>query len=113
MILMLILLFVIIGIFNSLAFDRIIEYQYERYHDEWKMDGKPRGMFFNPVGGSVLGFWVVSFRLGVFTFKQLPSWAEDDLEAISLFSKFKFWNKITMYYLVLFFPLLILSKILF
>jgi hypothetical protein len=103
---LLLLLFFVIWLFNSMAFDRLIEYQYQNYHEEWLSDGKPRGMFYKPKGSSVLTFWLKSFTLH----KKTPYWASDDDNAIALHNRLVFWQKVVKWYFIGFIPALILLK---
>lgn len=91
---------------NSYTFDRVIRYQFENHFDAWSSDGKPRGMFFNPKGSSTLAFWKASFIIS----KAMPEWIVEDSNAITEYKKYIFWGKVTKWYLILFFPLLILGK---
>lgn len=106
MVIILILVFIVIWLFSSIAFDEFIEYQHDKYKKYWVIDGRPRGMFFNPKGSSVISFWSVSLCMT----NKLPYWAENDDIAISLYNKLMIWKKISLYYLIAFFPLLILGK---
>jgi len=106
MVFLLILIFIFIWVFSSLSFDRVIEYQYENYREQWIMDGKPRGMFFHPKGSSYFSFWLTCFTLH----KDLPDWVKNDNNAIAIYKKLKFWNKATKYYLITLFPTLILIQ---
>lgn len=99
MIFLLLALFVPIWLFGSLAVDRVIKYQYTHYYAEWKNGGKPRGMFFNPKGSSHFVKWWSS---------EVPNWMADDTEALSLHKKAELWMKITKYYIIAFFPILLL-----
>lgn len=105
-ILILISTFVVIWLANSITFDGIIRYQFEEHYDEWVEDGKPRGMFFNPKGSSTLAFWKASYILS----KERPVWVDEDAKALSTYNKYVLTSKISMWYMVLLFPLLILGK---
>ncbi len=99
MIFLLLAAFVPIWFLGSLAVDDVIKYQFTHYYSEWVNDGKPRGMFFNPKGSSHFVKWWK---------KEVPEWLADDDEAISLHKKAEIWMRITKYYLIAFFPLMIL-----
>lgn len=97
-------IFIVIFCFASFSFDRIILYQHQNYHEEWKLDGRPRGMFVNPKGASMLGFWVMGFKI----WKCVPEWAENDVCACSLFRRLFFWKRVGIIYSLLFIPLIII-----
>jgi len=99
MIFFLFISFVPIWIFGSLAVDKVIEYQYTHYNTEWVSGGKPRGMFFNPKGSSYFVKWWRS---------EIPGWMAGDHKALELHKKAELWMKITKYYMISFFPVLVL-----
>jgi len=91
--------FVPIWLLGSLAVDDVIEYQFTHYKSEWVNDGKSRGMFFNPKGSSYFIKWWN---------KGIPEWMADDDEALSLLKNAELWMRVTKYYLIALFPLMIL-----
>ena len=91
--------FIPIWIFGSFAFDRVIEYQHAHHYTEWVSNGKPRGMFFNPKRSSYFVKWWRS---------EVPDWMTGDNEALKLHDKAELWAKITKYYMISFFPVLLL-----
>ena len=99
MIFLLFISFIPIWLFGSLAVDKETEYQYTHYYTEWVKSGKPRGMFFNPKGSSYFVKWWRS---------EVPDWMAGDDEALKLHKKAELWAKITKYYMILFFPVLVL-----
>jgi hypothetical protein len=91
--------FILIWLIGSLAVDRVIEYQHVHYYNEWINSGKPRGMFFNPKGSSYFIKWWRS---------EVPDWMAGDIKALSLHKKAELWMQITKYYLISFFPIMLL-----
>jgi len=91
--------FIPIWLFGSLAVDRVIKYQYTHYHTDWINGGKPRGLFFNPRGSSYFVKWWSS---------EVPDWMSGDDEVLTLHKKAELWMKVTKYYLIAFFLLLLL-----
>jgi hypothetical protein len=106
-ILLLIFCGVIIWVFSSRAVDSLIEYHYENFRPKWEEAGSPRGMFFNPKGSSYYAFIKLSFSWH----KGMPIWLAQDQLSLGLFKKVKFWEKITIWYAVLFFPILLIGEI--
>ena len=112
-IVLLIIGFILIGIVSSIAKDELIKYQYIHYPNEWKLDGSPRGMFFNPKSSSS---FVYNFPLDViiekFVYKgERPDWiSHNDEQALKLWRKSIYMEKLSKYYLMVFFPLLILIQ---
>lgn len=98
--------YAVIWLMSSYTFDNVIRYQFDKHYDAWVKDGKPRGMFYKPRGGSTLAFWKASFVLS----KEMPEWVTNDSNALSEYKKYIFWSKIAKWYFILFFPLLILGK---
>ncbi len=105
MLLVITIVWVVLFIGSSLAFDNFIEYQNIHRHKYWLKDGKPRGMFYNPKGGSFISMYVISFTLP----KNCPDWAKNDQVAADLYSKYKFWGKLTKWYAIAFLPLAIVA----
>ena len=99
---------VILWYITSRVFDRLIEYQHNYHKDAWEYDGKPRGMFFNPIGGSYISFNLVCWRL--FRRTEVPRWAVGDSTALKLYKNVELWNKMNKYFYIAFFPLLIVGK---
>jgi len=106
----LILVFLFIACFHSIAFDRVIEYQFNNFHKFWVGDGCPRGVFFNPKNSSIVSFWIASFKV---LWTEKPKWICGDNIAILLYRKLRFWDKAVKYYVIAFFPLLIAGNLLF
>ena len=94
---------------DALVFDRLIEYQYNFYRDSWVSDGKPRGMFFNPPKSSYFSFTIMGVIYGWSA--ETPYWIEEDSKASQLYKRVKFWNLITKWFYISFFPLLILGLV--
>jgi len=65
------------------------------------MNGRPRGVFFAPIGSSSIAFWIYCFRLGLGN--DIPLWIVD-ARAKALFSRVILWEKLGKYYLIAFFP---------
>ena len=95
----------IIWILSSRAVDSLIEYHFENFHSNWKLAGSPRGMFFKPEGGSYSAFCKLSYSWH----KGMPGWMVQNQASINLYKKVKIWQKITIWYAVLFFPLLLIG----
>jgi len=110
MVVALLILGLLLWCISSRVTDRLIEYQYLHHNDAWLIDGKPRGMFFNPEGSSYISYCLVGFKLGWKL--DVPAWVTDDNEARMLFENVRFWNKITKYFLIGFFPTLVIGKLL-
>lgn len=105
--------FILIGIASSIAKDKLIKYQYVHYHDEWKLDGSPRGMFFNPKSSSYFVYnWPMDI-IEIFVLKgERPLWiSAENEQAINLWRNRKFIEKLVKYYLIALFPLIILIKL--
>jgi hypothetical protein len=109
---LLIILWILLFIVSSIAADNLIEYQYEHYREAWKFDGSPRGMFFNPKSSSYFPYaWPMDIVNRLALKGAQPAWIEDtDETALKLWKKVKLTEKIVKYYLLAFFPLLILVK---
>ena len=100
---------IVIWIANSLSVDSYIRYLSKFKPEQWKKMGKPRGMFFNPSGGSYFAFT----RMGFSWKNQIPKYIANDKTAIKYYTKVIFWNKVVKWYLILFFPMLIIGGIIF
>jgi hypothetical protein len=105
MLLLISAVWVVLFIGSSLAFDDFIEYQNIHRHEYWLKDGKPRGMFYKPKGGSFISMYILSFKLP----KNYPDWAKNDQAAEALYSKYKLWGKLTKWYAIAFLPLVIVA----
>jgi len=108
MVAILLIIGLLLWVISSRVADRLIEYQYLHHNDAWLIDGKPRGMFFNPSGSSYISFCIVGFKLGWKS--EVPGWVITDNEALKLYENVKLWNKLTKYFLIAFFPLLVIGK---
>jgi hypothetical protein len=104
--------FILLGIISSIAADNLIEYQYKYYREAWKLDGSPRGMFFNPKSSSGFPYaWPMDVINHLVLKGEQPQWITDtDDKALALWKKARFMEKLVKYYLLAFFPLLILIK---
>ncbi|MAF43500.1 MAG: hypothetical protein CMI54_04925 [Parcubacteria group bacterium] len=95
----------VLFIASSLAFDRLIQYQNQNYHQSWTLDGKPRGMFYNPENSSYSAMCSLSFKLP----NTKPEWVQGDNNAEQLYANYKFLGKIIKWYAIAFLPLVFLS----
>ena len=103
---------IVLFIVSSIAADNLIEYQYEHYREAWKLDGSPRGMFFNPKASSHFPYaWPMDIVNRLVLKGAQPTWIEDsDEKVLKLWKKVKKIENLAKYYFLAFFPLLILVK---
>lgn len=105
MLIALFIVWVIIWLGSSFAFDNLIEYQYQNYREEWVKLGRPRGMFFNPKDASYLSLYIASFQLP----HTKPDWIEEGSRAEELYGNYKIWGKVVKWYAIAFLPLVIVA----
>ena len=106
MLLVILLIFwVFIWVMSSISVDKLIRYEHDNYYDEWKRDRRPRGMFYNPEDGTLLGYYLMALHSS----KTVPIWIQGDDVAIKLYKIVKLWKKITKIYFIIFIPLIIVS----
>lgn len=76
---LIILAFLVTLFLNFYVIDRLFEYEFREYHDQWIVDGKPGGFFWNPKGTPFLSwsFFVRSSRLSSWFFVT-PDWIKGD-----------------------------------
>lgn len=104
---MLVVLFgiwLIIWALSSLSFDALIKYQHAMHNDDWVTDGRPRGMFFRPEGGSTAAMWFASFSVP----RSKPVWVEGDPRAERLYARYRLCGTAVKWYALMFIPLLII-----
>jgi hypothetical protein len=99
------LVWVFLWVASSVSVDNLIKYQYENYFEQWKRNGRPRGMFYIPKNSTYLGYYTLVFCPE----KEIPVWVSEDSTAMCLFKKVLFWKKIVIIYFIMFLPLVIIS----
>lgn len=104
--------FMLIGIVSSIAKDELVKYQYVHYPNEWKLDGCPRGMFFNPKASSYFVYnWPMDVIEKFVNKGEQPTWVSDgDQQALKLWRRANYLEQLVKYYLIAFFPLLVLIQ---
>ena len=89
--------FLLFGIFAAAAgycFQRFVDQLHAEHHDQWEKAGKPLG---GPGTLHEIGFWnlgnslVFRWPLLWHWFRNTPSWAIGDLQAITWLSRFRRW----------------------
>jgi len=80
------------------AFDAIVKREYDLHREAWDADGRPSGMFWRPAGYESLSRRerrssgrATQRLMSVWLFRS-PAWARDDVEAIRLLRRMRwFW----------------------
>jgi preprotein translocase subunit SecG len=105
MLAVLMIIWVVLFIVSSVAFDKIILHLFEHENATWKALGKPRGFFIKPKGSSRIGMWKLSYS------RDMPSSLELlNSEVISSnWAKLEVMNKVTKWYAIVFLPLAIVA----
>jgi hypothetical protein len=116
----------LIGAFNAsfLAFDKLVQYEYNSYKAQWETDGKPRGYFWSPRED-----WHSQIAKGVSAWKaraastsafqkliltwmfSTPQWTKKEETATRLLKQFRLWAFIGNGALILGFLLLATNAI--
>ena len=77
------------AIFSSLAFRRVVDVEYRRFHDEWLKDGKPIG---GPASRKAASFWRSGFstqRASNAWLVYTPAWVRESAEATAALRQFR------------------------
>ncbi len=109
---LLISLWIVLFIISSAVSDDLLKHQHEHYREEWKHDGSPRGMFYNPKSSSCFPYaWPKNLINSLGLKGARPVWIDNEDEtALKLWKRVKLTEKVVKYYFLALFPLIILIK---
>ena len=88
-----------------LNFDRLIKIQYEKYREQWTLDGKPRRFFAASSEGPWIRGWIATYRLSFSWLFKMPEWVRNDHEARKSLKKLRLlvliWNIVIIVWFVI------------
>ena len=76
-------------LFAFITFDQIVKIEYSNFRDDWNEDGKPRGIFWSPPGGSALSGWGEMHRISFLWLFKTPGWAAENMNIRALFNRLR------------------------
>ena len=100
------ILIFILGISGSIAFDRVLQIEYETDRFAWEADGKPRGIVWCPPEELGLGSMIATTRLQWVLLFKTPAWAAVSPEATKAITRFRFVSILFLLFFIIFIVLM-------